>query len=135
MNLPAEIVAQAIDGSPLNRGISGSDWLASDDNIPVTFEDGDIALFEHEGDNVYEGHLLFKSRGRKAIERAREAFRIMFTRHQAEVIFGLVPDFRRDAKLLVRWTGAKSAGIRQTSEGPCELFVLSNVMFFKGSLT
>lgn len=132
MPLPNEIIAEAIDQAPLNRGVSGADWLASEGNVPVTFDNGDIALFEHEGDQVFEGHLLFKSRGREAIEHAREAFRLMFTQHGAELLFGLVPQSRKDAKLVVRWTGAKSAGERQTAHGPCELFVLSNLMFFKG---
>lgn len=97
----------------------------------MTFDNGDIALFDHEGDKNYQVHFLFESRGRKAIEHAREAFRIMFTQHGAELIFGLVPDFRRDVKLLARWAGGKFAGKRQTPEGVCELYVLSNLMFFK----
>ena len=52
----------------------------------------------------------------------------MFDIHGADLIFGLVPDFRRDVKLLARWVGMKSAGIRMTDEGPCELFVLSAPM-------
>lgn len=129
MNLASEIVAAAIDASPLNMGVRGSDWLASDDNIPITFGNGDVALFEHEGDHNYEVHFLFVARGREAIRHAREAFRVMFTEYGAELIFGLVPDFRRDVKLLSRWIGGKSAGMRATSNGPCELFVLSNDMW------
>jgi hypothetical protein len=133
MTLPTEIIAEAIDTAELNRGVSGAAWLASPDNVPVTFDNGDIALFEHEGDKVFEGHLLFKSRGKQAVDHAREAFRRMFVDHGAEVLFGMIPHFRRDAKMVVRWAGARSAGLRQTSHGLCELFVLSNLMFFKGA--
>lgn len=129
MTLPTEAVAQAIDEAALNRGVRGADWLASEGNIPVTFVNGDIALFEHEGDDDYQVHFLFVGRGRQAINHARESFRVMFIEHGAKLIFGLVPDFRRDVKLLARWAGGKCAGIRETAEGPCELYVLSNSMW------
>jgi hypothetical protein len=132
MALAAQSVIEAIDTAPLNRGLSGAAWLASAGNIPVTFDNGDIALFDHEDGRNYQVHFLFQSRGREAIEHAREAFKIMFTQHGAELIFGLVPDFRRDVKLLARWAGGKFAGKRNTPEGVCELYVLSNLMFFKG---
>lgn len=126
-------VATAIDAAPLNCGLQGAAWLASEGNIPVTFENGDIALFDNEGDDNYEVHFLFVSRGREAINHARESFRVMFAEHGAKLIFGLVPDFRRDVKLLARWAGGKFAGRRDTSEGPCDLFVLSNSMW-KGAV-
>lgn len=129
MSLPNRYIAEAIDSSPLNRGLKGEDWLASKGNIPITFDNGDVALFDDEGDGTYEVHFLFICRGAKAIDHAREAFKIMFTEHDAKLIFGLVPDFRRDVKLLARWAGGKSAGMRPTSEGPCELFVLSKFMW------
>lgn len=124
-SLPQHIIAQAIDTAPLNRGLKGIDWLAYPGNIPITFDNDDVALFDHEGDNIYQVHFLFQSRGREAIEHARESFRIMFTDHECGLIFGLVPDFRRDVKMLARWAGGRSAGIRDTIDGPCELFVLS----------
>lgn len=125
-------IAEAIDASPLNRGLRGVDWLATAGNIPITFDNGDIVLFDHEGNFDYQVHVLLQSRGKKAIENIRKAFRIMFTQHGAELIFGLVPDFRRDVKMMARWTGMRFAGKRRTPEGVCELYVLSHVMFFKG---
>lgn len=124
-SLPHHLIAEAIDTAPLNRGLKGADWLARSGNIPVTFDNGDVALFDDEGDGVYQVHFLFVSRGRKAIEHARESFKVMFTEHGANLIFGLVPSFRRDVALLARWVGGNSVGMRSTSEGPCELFVLS----------
>jgi len=45
-------VIHAIDTSPLNRGLSGADWIARPGNIPVTFENGDVALFDDEGEGT-----------------------------------------------------------------------------------
>lgn len=129
MHATNQRIIEAIETAPLNRGLKGADWLASSGNIPVTFDNGDVVLFDNEGEGVYQIHVLFVSRGRKAIEHVREAFRILFTNHDARLIMGLVPDFRRDVKLLARWTGCKSAGMRPTRNGPCELFVLSKFMW------
>lgn len=129
MTSTLQMIAETIDASPLNRGLRGVDWLAHEGNVPVTFDNGDIALFDYEGDGNYEVHFLFVARGRAAIEHAKEAFRVMFVEHGAQLIFGLVPDFRRDVKLLARWIGGKFAGRRATSEGPCELYVLSAAMW------
>ena len=126
-------IISAIETSPLNRGLRGADWLASTGNIPVTFENGDIVLFDDEGDGDYEIHVLFKSRGREAIDHVRSALKTMFDEHGAIVIFGMVPVTRRDVKLLARWTGFKSAGTRWTPDGSCELFVLSKSMW-KGAV-
>lgn len=126
------MIAARIDEAPLNRGLRGADWMASDGNIPVIVGD-DLALFDDEGDGVYEGHFLFQSRGRKAIAHARSALKYMFGQQGAKLIFGLVPADRRDVKMMTRWLGFKSAGMRETPEGPCELFVLSNVRFYRGA--
>jgi hypothetical protein len=129
MALPKEKIIEAIDTAPLNRGLKGTDWVAHPGNIAITFDNGDIALFDDELEGAYQVHFLFQSRGRKAITHAREAFKRMFVEHGASLIFGLVPDFRRDVKMLARWAGGRSSGIRQTPSGPCELFVLSKFMW------
>jgi hypothetical protein len=124
-----QYIIEAIETAPLNRGLKGVDWLARPGNVPITFDNGDIALFDNEGDGTFQVHFLFKSRGRKAIEHARESFSRMFTDHGCTLIFGMVPDFRRDVKMLARWAGGRSVGMRDTSEGPCELFVLSKAQW------
>lgn len=129
MALPNQRIIEAIDTAPLNRGLKGSDWVAHPGNIAITFDNGDVALFDDELEGTYQVHFLFQSRGRKAIEHARESFKRMFTEHNASLIFGLVPDFRRDVKLLARWAGGRSAGMRDTACGPCELFVLSKFLW------
>lgn len=131
MGTSAQTVIEAINAAPYNMGVSGADWLASPDNIAIAFDDGGVVLFECEGFNQYQAHFLLAAHGREAIGQVREAFRTMFEQHGATLLFGLVPDHRRDVKLVARWAGAKSAGKRATSNGLCELLVLSNLMFFK----
>lgn len=131
MSLSAETVIEAIRNAPYNMGVDGADWLASAGNVAIAFEDGGVVLFDHEADNTYQAHFLLRAHGREAIEQVRKAFRTMFEQHAAELIFGLVPDWRRDVKLVARWAGARSVGKRNTPEAVCELFVLSNLMFFK----
>lgn len=121
-------IIQAINASPLNRGLSGADWLAVESNVPIVIG-SDVALFDNEGDSVYQVHFLFASRGRAAVASAKESFRQMFERYGADLIFGLVPDFRRDVKMLARLAGGKYVGKRDTADGVCELFVLSKEMW------
>lgn len=123
MSLEAAII-NVIDASPLNRGLSGRDWLDHEGNVPIVDGD-DVALFDDEGDCVYEMHVLFASRGRAAVNAAKAAINRMFEDYGAEVIFALVPDARRDVKMLARWTGLKFIGSRLTSNGYCDLFVIS----------
>ncbi len=125
----ANQIIEAIETAPLNRGLKGADWLAQPGNIPITFDNGDIVLFDDEEDGIYSIHVLFKGRGRTAIDHAREAISRMFEEHGATLIMGMVPAFRRDVKLLARWTGMRTAGMRSTSHGPCELFVLSKAQW------
>jgi hypothetical protein len=125
MNRAHQTVARAIDTAPLNRGLKGTDWLAFDGNIPIVSDAGDVTLFDYQSDGIYEIHVLYVSRGREAIKQAVEAIRIMFERQGASLIFAMAPIIRPEVRLLARWAGMRSAGLRDTTEGLCELFVLS----------
>lgn len=125
----ANQIIEAIETAPLNRGLKGADWLARPGNTALTFDNGDVVLFDDEGEGIYSIHVLFKGRGRTAINHAREAISQMFNGHGATLIMGMVPAFRRDVKLLARWTGMRLVGMRSTSNGPCELFVLSKAQW------
>jgi hypothetical protein len=70
-------IINAIDASPLNRGLSGAAWIEHGGNVPIVMGD-DIALFDDEGDSIYQVHVLFVSRGRAAVASLREALRQMF---------------------------------------------------------
>lgn len=129
----SEVITSVIHAAG-NLDVDGGQWLSTPGNIAIVLPNQDIALFDDNEDdgNVYQGHLVFKSRGKDAIESAKECFRRMFCDHGAEVIYGLISPDRRDVKLLLRWAGAKSRGERYTVHGLVELFVLSKEMW-KGS--
>ena len=118
------IVSDAIDNSPLNRGLNGCDWVADKRNVAIV-DDDDITLFDYEAPGIYQVHFLYHARGKEAIKQAKAAFSEMFRDHGATVLFGLAPDFRRDVKLMGRWLGGTFSGLRSTSDGPCELYTLT----------
>lgn len=123
-----DIIIQAIDASPLNRGLSGRAWLNTPGNVPIVVGE-DVALFDDEHDSTYQVHFLFQSRGKGAVASARESFRQMFENYGAELIIGMVPANMRHAKMMARWAGGKMIGERNTPHGVCELFVLSKEMW------
>lgn len=123
---PATIIS-AIDASPLNRGLRGVDWVADQRNVSVV-DGADVTLFDYEAPGVYQVHVLFdNARGRAAIEKVRAAFRHIFDTG-AELVFGLVPIFRRDVKWLARQAGMKFVGTRMTDCGRVEVYVLPREM-------
>jgi hypothetical protein len=119
----AEIVINAINAAPLNRGLKGDDWVSDSRNVAIV-EGEDIVLFDYESPGVFQIHVLLSSRGRGARECIKRALYRVFRDHAAELVFGMVPDFRRDVKMMARMVGMKSQGKRITREGICELFVL-----------
>lgn len=130
--MSATAIINAIDESPLNRGLRGVDWVADSRNVPIVHGD-DIALFDYESPGIFQIHVLFESsRGRGAVERVNDALDAMFRDHGAEIIFALVPDFRRDVKMMARWTGFHYAGKRSTDCGICELFTITKAQWQKG---
>jgi hypothetical protein len=126
------LIIEAIDTAELNYGLDGAAWLDTPGNVPIVLghpDAPDIALFDDEGDGIYQIHVLFSSRGRAAIDAARKSFQRMFENYGADMIMGLVPEIRPDVKLLARWAGMKFVGLRNTIGGPCQLFVLSKEMW------
>lgn len=97
-------IEKAIDESPLNRGLRGADWVRDTSNIPFV-EGKDVILFDKDSDGIYEIHVLLIARGRAAVECIRRAFDMMFREKGTAVIFGMVPDFRRDVKIMARLCG------------------------------
>ncbi len=126
------LIIEAINTSPLNRGLDGAAWLASPRNFPFV-KDGDITLFEETDEHTFEVHFLYASRGLSAIRSSKIAFSWAFDRLGAELLYGLTPCDMRHARLHARFVGGKPAGVRQTPFGPCELFVMSRDMW-KGSV-
>lgn len=100
------IIAKAIDESPLNRGLRGADWVADQRNFAVV-EGADMVIFDFDSDGVYDVHVFLKSRGRKAVQVIRQAFGVAFGRYGVRLLLGMVPDHRRDVKMMARWCGMK----------------------------
>lgn len=127
-----QTIIDAIDTSPLNRGLSGVDWVTEPGNIAVE-RGGDITLFDDEGEGAYQMHVLYNSRGRAAIDAATAAINEIFDSHSAAIVFALIPNFRRDVKLLARWTGLHYYGKRMTADGLCELFGTTKECWNRGN--
>lgn len=100
------IIAKAIDESPLNRGLRGVDWIAEPGNIAFV-EGDDVVLFDRDSDGIFEIHVLLASRGKAAIECVNRALGMMFRDRGAEIIFGMVPEHRRDVAIMARWCKLK----------------------------
>lgn len=121
------LIISAIDTSPMNRGLSGADWLANPDNFAVV-EGKDVALFDGEADGVYQFHMLYESRGKAAIAFTRKAFAEAFERG-AQLIYGQTPVVMRHAILMARWVGGKFDRIVKTEYGDCAVHYLSKDMW------
>lgn len=90
---------------------------------------GDVMLFEKSAAGVYEFHWLkMQTKGRAAIDATLDAFDQTFLDTGCALIFGLIPDNRRDSKFMARWIGAKSLGSVPTDHGICELFIMTREM-------
>lgn len=112
------------DIAPLVDGFDPAAWLANRANVALTDDQGNVALFECTGEGVFEGHTLFASRGREAIETGRTMLCAMVDMHGARAIWGRTPVQRRAARWFSRKLGFRSLGIVETVRGPCELFYL-----------
>jgi len=117
-------IAILIDESPMNRGLRGADWVGDEGNRAICLN-GNVMLFEPCGPN-FEFHWLKTATGaRQIILDTREAMRQVFSETQAPMIFGLIPDNRRDSKTMARWVGAQSKGRFKTLLGVVEAFAIT----------
>lgn len=118
-------ISDLIDRSPMNRGMNGKAWLANYQNIAIE-KHGNVFLFERESQQAFEFHwLVLETKSRQAIRDTQDAMREVFETTNAQVIFGFVPNERRESALMARWVGAKFCGIVTTEHGYCQLFVIT----------
>lgn len=117
-------IATAINASPLNRGLEGADWVCDGRNI-AHVEGPDIVLFDYDSPGIYEIHVLLASRGQAAAECIGRALGMMFRDRGAEVIFGMVPEHRRDVKIMARWCGLQFIQKLNLRGDAVELFEIS----------
>jgi hypothetical protein len=125
-----EKVAEAIklirDDIPVDAG----EWLANPTNIALVNDRGDVALFEIGLKNIYSGHYAFKSRGKQAIEAAREFLDEIFnTCYNIDVIMGLTPITNLPARWLTRRVGFKSYGVVEGPKRHYEMFIMTKREF------
>lgn len=128
--MDTQAIIKAIDTFSGNRGVSGADWLASPHNVAIV-TGPNVSIFEGDGNGHYEAHLIYRAKGRAAIDAARNAFQRMFTEYGAQLIYGLIAASRLDAKLVARWAGAKFSGKRMEFDDhePCDLYIISKDMW------
>lgn len=115
------IITKAIDTAELNRGLRGADWVAEPGNIAFV-EGDDVILFDRDSDGIFEIHVLLASRGKAAIENVKRALGMMFRDKGAKVIFGMVPEHRRNVALMARWCGLKPVAKTQWLGDRVEMF-------------
>ena len=108
-------------------GFDAEDWLADDDNIALTNEQRDVALFAKQHiPHVACGHYFFHSRGKTACIVAKQMLEEIFTGpYGVEIIVGLTPLDKRGALRMNEYLGFKSHGQVETEAGPCEMVILT----------
>lgn len=107
-------------------GFYPEEWLASESNIALTDNEGNICLFEREFGNIVTGHYFFEARGKKALDLSYDMLKEIFTGpYNVDVIRGLTPITKLGARWLSTKIGFKSYGVIHTHQGPCILFILT----------
>lgn len=123
-------IAKLIDESPMNKGMDGKLWLETPGNLAMASDAGEVVLFEQVANEIYEFHWLL-SVGRSAkevVDFTLFAIDHVFRNSQCETMFGLVPDDRRDSRMMARFIGAQFWGIVDTENGPCHMFIMTREM-------
>jgi hypothetical protein len=111
------------------------EWLANPVNIALENEHGDLALFEYglPQKQVYSGHYIFKSRGRQAINAARDFLDEIFNScYNISILMGLTPKENRAASWISRRVGFTSYGFEEIHGKEYELFILTKKEFNNG---
>lgn len=108
----------------MNRGLSGAAWVRNPNNRAVILN-GNVMLFEQQKGAAEFHWLKTATSTRQLIKDTREAMRCIFRDTGVEVIFGMIPDDRRDSKLVARWVGAKSVSRFETPFGVVEAFAIA----------
>jgi len=119
-------IAKLIDGSPMNRGMNAAVWLDAPGNHALASSAGDVLLFETVNETLMEFHWLRTvSAARGVIDWTLACADLLFQRTTCRIMYGLVPDDRRDSRLMARWIGAQFIGKQQTPNGLCQIFILT----------
>jgi hypothetical protein len=131
-----ETIRDALDFISENIGdIDPAKWLADPANIALENEHGDIALFEYGlvRHKIYSGHYYFKSRGKQALQSARDFLDELFNScYNISILIGLIPIKNKAARWITRRLGFTSYGIESIHDKEYELFILTKKEFNNG---
>jgi len=127
----AAILEKARDLLPKDVVGFDPEGLSSEERNITLERDGDIGLFEHVYDGVYEGHYLFRNaKGGDALALAQEMLDFVF-REGAEVIRGLTPLDNKPALYVTAKLGFTNYGDIETEVGTMRLSLLTKKDFYK----
>lgn len=105
------------------------DWVASENNYALIDEHDNIGLLDYQRPGVYEPHLYFESRGREAIDVARDMIDWTFDNTPARRLEGQTPILCKGAWYVVRKIGFKRTGIVFTEWGPMHGSVMTKELW------
>jgi len=126
VNQVSEVIKDLLD----SEQVDPQEWLDLPTNIALTNDKGDVALFEIGFNNIYTGHYHFKSRGRQAINVAREFLDELFnTCYNIDILLGLTPITNLPARWLSRQVGFKSHGVVEGPKRHYEMFIITKREF------
>jgi len=107
-----------------------AEWLEDRRNIMLT-EGDNVGLATHEYPGVYTVHWFFTTRGRGAINLARDMLNEVFKNTDAKTIRGLTPVNLKAARWLAKQVGLTSHGVMQFADGKeCEVMFITKEEFY-----
>lgn len=92
------------------------EWINGHGNIALK-QGMDLAMFEYMGPGAYLGHIWFGSRGRHALEVARDMLETMFDKYDARLIRGEIPLWRKDVAWFMRLLGFEQERLEIRPQG------------------
>lgn len=92
--------------------------------LHVFLEEGEsLGCFVWRGPGIYEIHLVFAVRGRKAMDLLARMIARMCDQHGARMFWAAIPIESRHVRMFARLAGFRSEGSLPFADGPKELFV------------
>lgn len=116
--------------NPEAIGFHETNWFYGDGNVALINKQGDVALFENQANlptGTVCGHYLFRSRGAKAIEAAKEFIDEVFDKEYAHTVLGFVPVEHKGAVWITKKLGFREYGEPRDIEdaGPHRFFTMT----------
>lgn len=109
-------------------GFEPVSWLSDLNNVALTNQNKDIALFQRQEENPVsgQGHYFFWSRGKDAIKAGKEFLREFFTGpYNIEVIMGLTPLTHKGALWMNTQLGFKKLEVVSSHLGELQMVMLT----------